>query len=202
VRFIFVMLLAIAIAGGARAADRYFPPSSLSQNPKSDEFREAWYSSELKGMGEKPLWPAASEGEVYGLTWLRSFHRPMSFRLNVLDDGSGLLTSRESARVRGELIIGDVADWLSSPVIITQSKEVELSKEFVNRFKDRLEGINFWNMPHRVGNSGLDGSTWIFEGTQNGNHHFTSIWTPGGTQFSDVMLELMKQSGLQLGEVY
>src|SRR5215471_17992706 len=77
----------------------YFPPEALNQNAKLDDFKVQWYSKFLNAMHEPSLWemPKTQKTKTYRFLWLRSFHHPVSVRLDVNSDGSGLLTTKISS---------------------------------------------------------------------------------------------------------
>src|SRR5690348_9677165 len=59
----------------------YFPPHSLDpSDPRSDSFRNHWYSQQLEAMSEPVLKPGGNL-KTYRFTWLRSFHHPVVVRV-------------------------------------------------------------------------------------------------------------------------
>jgi hypothetical protein len=59
----------------------YFPPGALDpDSPRSDNFRNHWYSQQLEAMAEPVLKPGG-DSKVYRFAWLRSFHHPVAIRV-------------------------------------------------------------------------------------------------------------------------
>src|SRR4051794_34102142 len=79
--------LGILLALGFYASTtRYFPPESFIANPAIHQTKVEWYSSKLAALHEGSLWEV-SQGqpsiEVYRFLWLRTFHHPVTVRINV-----------------------------------------------------------------------------------------------------------------------
>jgi hypothetical protein len=190
-KLIWVALVLVGLANIASAAESYFPPASFSTNVKLNDFVEGWYAEQLHALDEKPLWPAIKDGEHYRLTWLRTFHQPMSFRVDVMTDGSATLTAKQCDGAGGY-----------EPGRLIRNSEIKLSKDFVDKLKLDLDGIEFWTMAPRLDEAGMDGARWIFEGSRLGTYHLVDRWSPDSTAFKNVMLNLMQASGLELDEIY
>src|SRR5260370_25638559 len=74
----------------------YFPSGILDDTAQSSHFKEQWYSEQLRALKEPSLWELSKspKTQTYRFLWLRSFHRPISVRLDIHEDGTGLLTTK------------------------------------------------------------------------------------------------------------
>jgi len=81
------------------AQTRYFPPFSLDDEPKGDEFLSQGYSVALKALDEPSLWERSKsqKEESYRFLWLRTFHYPVAIRINIHHDGSSQLTVKATS---------------------------------------------------------------------------------------------------------
>lgn len=140
-RWLGVLLLSAVIG----SAGEYFPV----EVPGSD-----WYSKHLAAMREPSLWDLSRQdfgAEVYRFLWLRSFHHPISVRLTVRKDGTGLLTSKETDGKGGY-----------HPGKLIRNLTATLSKQQTDRFRDRAERL--WKLPaNQPAAVGVDGAQWIVE---------------------------------------
>jgi hypothetical protein len=69
------MCLVTLEAENASSLVNYFPPQTFTG--RGGDFKTHWFSRELNGLEEKPLWPPASGNErVYRLTVLPAFSGP------------------------------------------------------------------------------------------------------------------------------
>src|SRR5437879_3871084 len=74
---------------------RYFPVTAFGENLKSNQDWIALYSKYLESFQEPSLLErskSSPSSQSYRFLWLRSFHRPISVRLDVGSDGNGQLT--------------------------------------------------------------------------------------------------------------
>jgi hypothetical protein len=158
----------------------YFPPQTLGTGPGS-EFMMRWYSKELAGLEERPLWPGGG-GEVYRFTWLRSFSVPVSVSLTFQADGEGLLVIHSSDREHNRLIV---------------DRTLRISKEQGDDFRRRLGEAGFWRMPARDNRRGFDGSEWILEGADSGRYHLVTRWSAEESLFGQTAWQLISFAGYE-----
>ena len=189
-----VVILAVLAASPGQVAAQFFPPGAFSERADRHQFVSAWYSKYLSAMDEPSLLKMAEARahEVYRFTWLRTFHAPFTFRLDVRPDGSGSLlvksTNGKGGYNAGQLVL---------------NKAVSLDARQVQRFTTALDGLRFWNLPTTDPSVlGLDGAQWIFEGVKGGKYHVVDRWTPESGQFRRVMLDLVALSGVTVKPVY
>jgi hypothetical protein len=194
--------LAIAIPTNPALADEpYFPPGvfdepdpfSKSKEPLSEmgQIYSSWYAKQLGALKENSLLNAGVEKTIYRLTWLRSFHQPMVFRVTTISGGRLELTVKRASGTGGY-----------DPGEVDMTKVVILEYAKAKELMDDLERMRFWAVQTSEPHSGLDGANWLLEGTQGGLYHVVHRWSPRGTDFSAWCLKLMRLSGVDLGEVY
>ena len=128
---------------------------------------------------------------AYRFLWMRSFHFPATFELEISTDGSAQLI------VEGLLEI----DRLYTDEL-NKSKSFKISKTAVKKFLDYLEEADFWNMPQYEPPRGLDGANWIIEGAKNGKYHIVDRWSPEEGPFREAALCLIKLTGLKIDDIY
>jgi hypothetical protein len=183
------VLVSCLLSGVASA--QFFPPRTFSQRPDLEELIVTWYSAQLSEMREPSLFKQ-KEGESYRFLWLRSFHRPYAFRLQVLPDGTGTLT------VKSTNLLPD-----GERGRVTLDKTRRLSAVQMRRVLSGIEALGFWSLPTKdLSRSGFDGAQWVFEGTQNGRYHIVDRWSPDDGAFRELMLALVQLAGVKVQPVY
>src|SRR5271157_5507522 len=90
--FAVVLLVTLAMS----AQDNYFPKGSLSSYDRVDIGRARWYSAQLRALDELSLLEEAKNPSLqsYRFVWLRTFHHPVTVRLDIMADGTGRLTTK------------------------------------------------------------------------------------------------------------
>lgn len=175
-----IAVLAVVLAGTTAGAQvSYFPPVALSDVAKASELKKEWYSKCLQVLKEPSLWEFSKTQAIqsYRFLWIRSFNRPISVRLDVNKDGTGLVTTK----------IASGQAWCD-PGHLTD-KRLKLTGEETDWFLDRIDELTFWNLPvlepKEIGPDGkeirtvnLDGAEWVFEGVKDGRYHLTDRWSP------------------------
>jgi hypothetical protein len=113
---------------------------------------------------------------------LRSLRRggsSPSVRLDVKEDGTGIITSKTK-------LVG-----------VVKTAQRPLTKQEVSEFLKKLEACKFWEMPTEGGRHGKDGEAWLAEGVKEGRYHAVTRWKPYGP-FRDAGAYLRDRSGLRL----
>lgn len=151
----------------------YFPERVLGEDSWDAKFKTDWYSKFLTALNEPSLWEASKSQreQSYRFLWLRSFHNPVSVRLDVQPDGSALLTVKvgtlESNYEPGKLI---------------ENRTKRVSREQTHWFLNMIEELKFWslptNPPKEPNKVHLDGAQWILEGVQDTKYHVVDRWSP------------------------
>ena len=168
------------------AAEFFFPMSALGERlPDFDQdaFRRRWYSSHLRAMAEPSLSCGVSPGESYRFLWLRTFGRPIAVRVEI--GRSNTLTAVELDGAGGY-----------QPGKISRRVQRQLSADEWKTLSDALKATDFWKMPGRDSDRGLDGAQWIMEGRSGHDYHVVDRWSPKAGAYRDLCLMLVKLSGL------
>jgi hypothetical protein len=74
----------------------YFPHGILDETPQYSQSKEEWYSDQQRALQEPSLWQLSKtqKTQTYRFLWLRSFHHPISVRLDVAENGTGVVTTK------------------------------------------------------------------------------------------------------------
>lgn len=167
-------------------AELLFPKSIFGERlPHFDQdaFTREWYSQHLRAMTEPSLSCGESSGESYRFLWLRTWGRPIAVRVEAgrsitltaveLDGAGGYEPGKVSRRVQSQL---SAAEW--------------------ETFSEALKATDFWKMPGRLPNHGLDGAQWVMEGRSGLNYHVVDRWSPAPGAYRELCLMLVKFAGL------
>jgi hypothetical protein len=186
----------------------YFPPGTLDDTERSSHFTEQWYSEQLRALKEPSLWGLSKTHttQTYRFLWLRSFHRPISVRLDIQQAGTGVLTTKATNGQGG-----------NQPGVLVMNKTRVLTKKQTNRALDRINAVGFWGLPsyekpkERVGPNGektleinLDGAQWILEGIKDGRYQIIDRLSPQRGPVRTVGLMMTKLAKLKFphDEIY
>ncbi|AGC48493.1 hypothetical protein MYSTI_07221 [Myxococcus stipitatus DSM 14675] len=160
---------------------------------RSDRFKRCVFSTILYTMGERGLWPAGWDSEVYRFTWSPSFSAPLMIRVE----------RRGAVYVLHAEHLGGYASWLDAPR--TQRSRLLLPSEW-NELHRKLQAFSFWTRSSRpsapYGVEYLDGADWLLEGVQRGRYKAYLVWSPDdkgqGGAFREACLYLLELSGLAI----
>lgn len=124
------------------------------------------YAEGLEALGEAPLDPKTDANrECYRFTWLRTFHRPVVFRVDVKGDGAASLTIKVADGAGGY-------EW--GKVVRNETKA--LDKTVAGKLKAQAQKILKSDLYEKTG--GFDGSHWLVEVLMNGRYHVVCRWSP------------------------
>jgi hypothetical protein len=181
--FLSVAITAFLLFGSPNGSQTaYFPPGTLDGTEQSSHFKEQWYSVQLRALKEPSLWELSKTQttQTYRFLWLRSFHHPISVRLDIRRDGTGLLTTKATSGQGGY-----------KPGALVMNKTRALTKEQTSWALDRINEVGFWGLPtyekpkEGVGANGektlqidVDGAQWILEGVKDGKYQVADRWSP------------------------
>jgi hypothetical protein len=157
---------------------RYFPDDI-------DDFRQRWYSKQLRALQEPSLYQRQGRGSpVYRFTWLRTFHHPVVIRIE--QSGSSMTIRAKAATGAGGY----------EPGKLFVNKKHRLSRARFSRIKKVWDDSGFWtSATNPKGTGGCDGAQWIFEARDdNGSYHVIDRWCPGGN-FEELGIALLKEVG-------
>lgn len=166
-------LVVVAVTSVAFAQGSYFPPKAFDDDTRSDQFAADWYSHVLECLREPSIWELSKNpsNETYRFLWLRTFDHPISVRLEVKPDGSGVLSTR---------IGSGSAGFLSSMKDVIESNSRTLKSEEVQSLLREVTEVDFWSIPSHIQHdqTGTDGSEWIIEAANGGHYHIVTRWSP------------------------
>ncbi len=158
----------------------YFPPGILDETPQSSQFKEQWYSEQLRALKEPSLWQLSKtqKTQTYRFLWLRSFNHPISVCLDVSEDGTAVVTTKITSGQGGDE---------SRKLLVNKSRS--LTKEHTASFLDQINEVGFWDLAtyerEEVGPDGkkivevhVDGAEWILEGVKDGKYKIADRWSP------------------------
>ena len=154
--------------------DSYIPTDSTQfYFPANfDSFRNKWYSEHLFAMKEPVLFSDSSQTEIYRFVWLRTFHNPISIRIE-RQQNIYLLTWKLCNGAGGY-----------EPGLLTIAKQKQVDDTTWEKFKTLLNQIDFWSMDTEKIGTGVDGSAWILEGKEGNKYHVIDRWSPEYDKYS------------------
>lgn len=178
---------------------QYFPQHSFDEKADANNFKVQWYAGQLKALQEPSLWELSKKTNTtqgYRFLWLRSFHHPISIRLDVQPDGSGNLTIK----------ICDGKGGYEPGKIIRNQRRI-LSPQVIAEFLSEINKQGYWDLPTEEpfnGTIGLDGAQWILEGVNKSNYKIVDRWSPKDGPIRELGLKMIDLAGLQLkkDEIY
>lgn len=153
-----------------------------------DSFIVDWYSEQLYAMKEPLLFNRIVDKEVYRFTWLRTFDKPMVFRIE----------NRKGDYILYYKVLDGKGGY--EPGRIEVEKTKNLTKKEWLTFKKLIENADFWNMSLGRNSIGLDGSEWILEGLTRTKYRAVTVWSPTEGSFYEACIYLISLSDLTLTE--
>jgi hypothetical protein len=194
----YILLTALSLASCAipteQRKESYFPPAVFESRPDRNAFIERWYSAHLLALEEEPLPPKTKDKkkEIYRFTCLRTFHNPFSIRIDVVEEGKGILVRKLTSGKGGY-----------DPGSLKEIQSMDLSSAAIEILQDLIDKISFWNLPTTKRVVGLDGSQWIVEAVRNGRYHVVDRFTPvPGTDMRTLGECFLSLAGWQPDELY
>lgn len=207
---ILTFLMLTFVTGNCQTTNpQYFPNKVFvdSDNDQdSNDFLVKWYSDMLIALEEPSLFQISQESnsQCYRFLWLRTFHKPMSFRIVVSANGSGVLFVK----------ISDGQGGYGASKLIKELT-MQLKNYQIDEFLSKIEKACFWdlstneppdiqydedgNIPFIVIQT--DGAQWIYEGVKDGVYHVVER-NSGDKVYRDVGLYLIQLSGLKIENIY
>jgi hypothetical protein len=150
-------------------------------------FHIEWYSKHLYALNE-PVLVHSLQSEIFRFTYLRTFDNPIVV---------GLENNSDTITLYWKVSYG-AGGYEPGRLIINQSKELSL-KEW-NKFKNKVESVEFWNIPTiDKGVTGEDGAHWILEGENLEKYHVVDRWNYGKT--TALCVELLKMTDLSIDDI-
>jgi hypothetical protein len=162
-------------------SDFFFPVNAFDgARSDIDALKRELYSRHLATMRQSSLSCGADASETYRFLWLRSFHRSISVRVVLIRDG---------ARIEFTELTGNGG---YEPGHIRRHTERHLSRNEVDRFAKALEAADFWQLPTRIRDFGLDGAEWVVEGRRGSTYHVVERFSPEGGAYRALGLLFLK----------
>lgn len=164
----------------------YFPERVFDDGwSGADGSFDTWYGKHLAAMGESSLLDIDNaDTETYRFLWLRSFHHPISIRIERRGYTFGLKAVELSGSGGYE------------PGKIRQTDDVVISSDQWCRLMTLLNKAKFWEQPTSSDSSlGRDGAQWILEGVNDERYHIVHRWSPSDDAFRETCIYLLELSG-------
>jgi hypothetical protein len=131
-----------------------------------DTFVNTWYSKMLFALKEPVLKDYHGDKEIYRFTWLRSFHHPVSTRLERQGDIIKLFTK----------VSNGAGGYEPGELITDDNREVTLQE--YNLLLGKINDTKFWSLPTEMRDGGTDGAEWIVEIVKDNRYHLVTRNTP------------------------
>jgi len=164
----------------------YFPERVFDDGwSGADGSFDTWYGKHLAAMGESSLLDIDNaDTESYRFLWLRSFHHPISVRI----ERRGYTFGLKAVELDGS---GGY-----EPGKIRQTDDVVIYSDQWCRFTSLLDEAKFWEQPTSSDSSlGWDGAQWILEGVNDERYHIVHRWSPTADTFREACMYLLELSG-------
>lgn len=206
---------ALAVSGGAVLLttpttgdlNSYFSPESFQRGaacpgqpgdgePAVDDFRAEWYAKVWRAADEPSLYLQSREARTaarrtYRFTWLRTFHAPVTVRLDERDGGRFWMTAKRLSGAGG-YDPGQVADTVERMLTVDEARAV----------LERLDSSKIMSADPVLCHYGADGAQWIFESVENGKLRYADRWAPKSDPVRDVGLIFLSLTGWKLEPLY
>ncbi len=196
-RYLIVAILTSSLLAQTPAPKgSYFPPNTLDDSADASHFAEEWYSEQLRALGEPSLWESSKNQklESYRFLWLRTFHHPISVRMDVQPDGSSTLTTKMANGMGG---------YKPGKLVVNTTQKISAGETAA--VLDRIEHSGFWTLAPYEHTGGEDGAQWIVEGVKDGAYHVVDRWTPEKGPVREIgmmMLQDLAKMKIPANEIY
>jgi hypothetical protein len=178
--------LSVAISEKRKYKNGFFPVGAFEDGwQDSDSGKNDGYGEFLRPMGERSLFePTRGNTEIYRFLWLRSFHHPISVRLERSDYSFKLVSVELSGKGGYE------------PGRKLRTDNIIVSEDEWCKFMSLLEAASFWSQPTSdPRQSGRDGAQWVLEGVRRNRYHIIDRWSPHDGGFRAAGIYLLQLSG-------
>jgi hypothetical protein len=172
------------------------PWSEGRLQPILGDFARNWYSLQLAAAAEPSLYLAAqgprpADGATLRFTWLRSFHHPVTIRIETTGPGRHRLVAKQLSGAGGY-----------DPGHVDRTLDRALTPDEAGRLAAMLARTRIFDLAPDPCGGGADGAQWIFEGVDAGGYHFVDRWTPREGAANELGRFLMSLTGWEFGAVY
>jgi hypothetical protein len=132
-----------------------------------DTFVNQWYSKMLLNMKEPVLSNYQGDKEIYRFTWLRTFHHPVSVRLEKQNNIIRLFSK----------VCNGAGGYEPGQLIFDTMVNIKVDE--YKLLTQKIDEIGFWGLPtEKKDDNGNDGSEWIIEAVKENKYHMVTRWTP------------------------
>ncbi len=156
-------------------------------------FVNTWFSKQLTALNEPKLYKNY-DFESYRFTWLRTFHNPISIRLEKRNNDYLLFVKRANGA-------GGY-----NPGQVVQNDTIQITESQWNEVMSKIYNINFWGIPtvEKSDMIVMDGAMWIFEARKENNYNMVYRQTSKGTEINELCMLLLNMSRLKINkkEIY
>jgi hypothetical protein len=152
-------------------------------------FKNAVYSEKLLRLKEPKLFSDYKQ-ETYRFTWsgyVGKSHNPLSLRLEKHNENIYLFVKyiNGKSQKQGDILVTDT---------------VVISENDWNTFKNKLDSIDFWNVPsvEKTDIVTMDGSVWILEGKHDNIYHMVHRQDGRNKEIGELCLYLLNLSNIRV----
>ncbi len=158
------------------------------------DFKRGWYEAQLAALNEHSIYSVGCEfSECFRFIWLRSFHDPISIRIEVSFNDEANLHFKQANLARS---------FDLSELELSQTKR--LTSEDIAKIQALVINVIAASQSQEE-NFGFDGSQWVFEHRLNDVYTSFDRWTPTQGPLFELGLELLSMSnfdGAALEPIY
>ena len=158
------------------------------------DFHDSWFSKHLSAAKEPSLFEQSlrqSRGNSYRFTWLRSFHAPITVRIDEGADGAMSLTAKRLSG-RGGYDPGHIDLTVTRKLTAQENDEV-------HRAFAASDFVAFKPNPCDIG---TDGAEWIVEARTGGKYHVVTQQSPRDGPIRHIGGVLLSLTGWKNDPVY
>ena len=156
----------------------------------------------LAAMNEPPLCGAAqsktADHDTYRLLWLRTFDRPILFKISFLSDQEASVTYKETDG-QGGYEIGKLAanEAIDGAKVLAKKHGASAVPMILKFIREDEATSGFWQLPAEIDDGSIttDGSEWIIEGKQGEKCKVVARSNPEWGDFKKFAEQLIRISG-------
>jgi len=150
-------------------------------------FVNTWFSKQLTALDEPKLYTDYTF-ETYRFTWLRTFHNPVSIRLEKRNAEYFVFVKRTNGA-------GGY-----NPGQLVQNDTIRITESQWNDVMTKIYNINFWEIPtiEKSDMIVMDGAMWIFEARKKSKYNMVYRQSGKGPEIKDLCMMLIDLSGIKV----
>lgn len=195
------ILTVICVPGlRANAETEYFPPRAfVLVNPPNGTkdvsgMLADGYSEDLRRTGEPSMWKKAREDgrlDAYRFLWLPGFdaaYRPVVVRIEMAGQQASLIVVQ----------LGKGGEEEAGKIVL--SKRASLNQDQWNHLTKLVRRADFWDMPSRINDLGLDVEALLVEGAKGGEYHVVVRHSPQPGAYRELCRYMLDLTGQDMGQ--